>query len=200
MPHWAPQPGDLAPGRRDLKCLAFKASRAYLGRSIGLWEIDDLLLKSTHQISQLQDLVQKQVFEMNLGQMTIGLPRWRSGRESTTSPANAGEARDTVLIPGSGRSPRGGNVNPFQYSCLENPMLRGAWWATVHGVAKSRTGLSTHTLTHTDRLLTSGSLPERQEATGTHPGDSDTSNSHFGGAFSTTWILALASAILESFP
>ena len=87
---------------------------------------------------------------MNLGQINIGLPRWHSGRESTTSPANAGEARDTVLIPGSGRSSRGGNVNPFQYSCLENPMLRGAWWATVRGVAKSWTGLSTHTLTHTD--------------------------------------------------
>ena len=46
------------------------------------------------------------------------------------------------LIPGSGRSPRGGNGNPLQHSCLENPMDRGAWWATVHGVAKSRTRLS----------------------------------------------------------
>ena len=52
-------------------------------------------------------------------------------------PANAGEARDVGLIPGWGRSPRGGNGNPFQYSCLENSMNRGAWWATVHGVAKS---------------------------------------------------------------
>ena len=49
-------------------------------------------------------------------------------------PANAG---DTGLIPGSGRSPGGGNSNPFQYSCLENPMGRGAWWVTVHGVAES---------------------------------------------------------------
>ena len=89
---------------------------------------------------------------MNLGQINIGLPRWHSGRESTTSPANAGEARDTVLIPGSGRSSRGGNVNPFQYSCLENPMLRGAWWATVRGVAKSWTGRSTHTHTREESL------------------------------------------------
>ena len=52
-------------------------------------------------------------------------------------PANAGEARDMGLIPGLGRSPRRGNGNLFQYSCLENSMNRGAWWATVHGVAKS---------------------------------------------------------------
>ena len=51
-------------------------------------------------------------------------------------PANAGDAG---LIPESGRSPGGGNGNPLQYSCLENPMDRGAWGATVHGVAKSRT-------------------------------------------------------------
>ena len=43
------------------------------------------------------------------------------------------------LIPGSGRSPGEGNGNPLQYSCLENPMDRGAWWATVHGITKSRT-------------------------------------------------------------
>ena len=47
-------------------------------------------------------------------------------------------------IPGSGRSPGGGHGNPLQYSCLRNPMDKGAWWATVHGVAKSRTRLSTH--------------------------------------------------------
>ena len=54
-------------------------------------------------------------------------------------PANAGEARDMGLIPGLGRSPRGGNGNPFQYSCLENSMNSGAWWAMVHRVAKSQT-------------------------------------------------------------
>ena len=51
-------------------------------------------------------------------------------------PANAA---DVGLIPGLGRSPGEGNGNPLQYSCLENPMDRGAWWAAVHGVAKSRT-------------------------------------------------------------
>ena len=54
---------------------------------------------------------------------------------------NAGDAGDLVSIPGSGRSPGGGNGNPFQYSCLENLMDRGAWWATVHGIAKSQTQL-----------------------------------------------------------
>ena len=50
---------------------------------------------------------------------------------------NAGEVRDTGLIPGWGKSPGGSHGNPLQYSCLENPMDRGAWWATVHRVAKS---------------------------------------------------------------
>ena len=54
-------------------------------------------------------------------------------------PANARDKRDTGSIPGSGRSPVGGHGNPLQYSCLENPMDTGAWWATVHWVAKSRT-------------------------------------------------------------
>ena len=56
-------------------------------------------------------------------------------------PANAGDAGDMGSVPGSGRSPAVGNGNPFQYSCLENPMDRGAWWATVHGLAKSQTWL-----------------------------------------------------------
>ena len=51
-------------------------------------------------------------------------------------PANAGDLRDVGSILGPGRSPGGGNGNPLQSSCLENPMDRGAWWATVHGVAK----------------------------------------------------------------
>ena len=54
-------------------------------------------------------------------------------------PANAGDTRDSGLIPGLERSPGGGNGNPLQYSCLENPMDRGAWQATVYRVAKSRT-------------------------------------------------------------
>ena len=52
-------------------------------------------------------------------------------------PASAGDARDMGSIPGSGRSSGGGNGTPLQYSCLGNPMDKGAWWALVHGVAKS---------------------------------------------------------------
>ena len=51
-------------------------------------------------------------------------------------PANAVDARDVGFTPGSGRSLGGRNSNPLQYSCLENPMDRGVWWATVHGVTK----------------------------------------------------------------
>ena len=56
-------------------------------------------------------------------------------------PANAGDIRDKGLILGSGRSPGGGHGNPLQYSCLENPMGRGAWQSTVHRVTKSWTQL-----------------------------------------------------------
>ena len=64
---------------------------------------------------------------------SLGFP---GGSEVKVSARNAG---DLGLIPGSGRSPGEGNGNPLQYSCLKNPMDGGAWWATVHGVGKSRT-------------------------------------------------------------
>ena len=66
----------------------------------------------------------------------LGIPCGSAGKEYT---CNAG---DLGSIPGSGRSPGGGHGNPFQYSCLENSMDRGAWWATVCRVTKSRTWLS----------------------------------------------------------
>ena len=58
-------------------------------------------------------------------------------------PISARDTRDVGLIPGSGGSTGEGNGNPLQYSCLGNPMDRGAWWAIVHGAAKSWTQLST---------------------------------------------------------
>ena len=63
-------------------------------------------------------------------------------------PANAGDIRDMGSVPGSERSPGEGKGNPLQYSCLQNPMDRGAWWATVHGttkIQKELKQLSTHT-------------------------------------------------------
>ena len=64
--------------------------------------------------------------------IVLGFP---GGSEVKVSACNVGGLGS---IPGSGRSPGEGNGNPLQYSCLENPMDGGAWWATVHGVAKSR--------------------------------------------------------------
>ena len=81
-----------------------------------------------------------------------GFPGSSAGKESTCSAGDAGVAGS---IPGSGRSLGGGCDNPLQYSCLENPMDRGAWWPTVHGVAKSWTRLSN--LTHTT-IPTTGNL------------------------------------------
>ena len=83
----------------------------------------------------------------------MGLPWWLRGKESPCSAEAAGDLRS---IPGSGRSPEEGNGNPLQYSCLENPMDREAWWATVHTITRSRTqwkplSMQTH---RTDTQLT----------------------------------------------
>ena len=67
---------------------------------------------------------------------SLGLPRWLSNKESAFS---AGDTESMGLIPGSERFPGGRLGNPLQYSCLENPMDRGTWWAAVRGVAKSST-------------------------------------------------------------
>ena len=72
------------------------------------------------------------------------------GSEVKASACNVG---DLGSIPGSRRSPGEGNGNPLQYSCLENPMDGGTWWATVHGVAKSQTRLSDFTFTFTMHLV-----------------------------------------------
>ena len=84
--------------------------------------------------------------------LTLNLPGISYGasqvaRVVKNPPANAGDLRDEVLVSGLGRSPGGGYGNPLQYSCLENPMDRGTWWATIHREAKSQTRLkrlSTH--------------------------------------------------------
>ena len=73
---------------------------------------------------------------------TISSWGFPGGTVVTNLSANTGDARDVSLIPGSGRSPGEGNGNPLQYSCLENSIGRGAWRATVHGVSKNQTQLS----------------------------------------------------------
>ena len=105
-------------------------------------------------------------------------------------PANAGDTGDTGLIPGSGRSSGGGYGNPLLYSCLENPMDRGAWWATVHRVTESRTQLSTcarmltltYTCTHTRDHLSNNDLLRTGRG----------STSYFYIIFTTLWLYASA--------
>ena len=80
------------------------------------------------------------------GRSLCGFPNLREVEKTLGFPGihllTAGDAGDTGSIPGSGRSSRERNGNPLQYSFLENSMYRGAWWATVHGVEKSRIRLS----------------------------------------------------------
>ena len=77
-----------------------------------------------------------------------GLPCSSDGKESACSSGDPG------LIPGLGKSPGEGNGSPLQYYCLGNPMDRGAWWATVHGVTKSRTRLRDyHTQKNSNELF-----------------------------------------------
>ena len=86
---------------------------------------------------------------VKVGQKKEGGPEVHSGLYPASQvalvvknlPANSGDLRNVGLIPGLERYPGEGNGNPAQYSCLENPMDRGAWQATVHGVAKSQTQL-----------------------------------------------------------
>ena len=78
-------------------------------------------------------LLKFQRFMLNIHVNVKGKAGWLSGKESTCQAGAAG------LIPGLGRSPGEANGNPLQYPCRENLMDRGAWWAAVHGVPKSRT-------------------------------------------------------------
>ena len=73
----------------------------------------------------------------------MGLPLgFPDGSVVKNLPANAGDIGDAGSIPGSERSPGKANGNALQYPCLENPMDRGAWWATVHGLTKTQTRLT----------------------------------------------------------
>ena len=80
----------------------------------------------------------------------IELSGFPGGSDGEESAHNAG---GPSLTPGSGRSPGEGNGNLLQYSCLENPMDRGAWWATVHRIAKCQTQLSGYTFFLSDRIV-----------------------------------------------
>ena len=111
------------------------------------WFVCDLIQTKNWNFETFQVSIEKQIGEGEVWLRTLeslpisGFPRWLHGKESA---CNAGDAEDTDLIPGLGRSPGRGNVSPLQYSCLDNLMDRGAWWATVHGVTKSLT-MTDHT-------------------------------------------------------
>ena len=93
------------------------------------------------------------------------------GTTVESPPAKAGDARDTGSIPGLGRSPGGGNGSPFQYSCLENSMGRGAWRATVHGGPK---GSDPTEYTHTHRYKIKFYITvEKLENSGKYKGKQD---------------------------
>ena len=95
--------------------------------------VGEMRLRAQHSIPKLNTVVNKTTtttFMKSVMLFFLHILRWLSGKESA---CNAGDAS---LILGSGRSPEEGNGNPLQYSCLGNTMDNGAWWATVHGVAK----------------------------------------------------------------
>ena len=96
--------------------------------------------------------VKCKVYDGNKGFYLTKQMSFPGSSEGKVSDCNAG---DRGSIPGAGISPGGRNGNPLQYSCLENSMDRGAWWATVHGVAKSWTRLSNFTSFHLTNPVTS---------------------------------------------
>ena len=115
-------------------------------------DLSSLLLAFTNRTGKGQFSLQFQRKAMTKNALTTAqlqsshtlVKGFPGGSEVKTSACNMG---DLGSIPGSGRSPGEGNGNPLQYSCPENPMDRGAWWATVHGVAKSQRRLSNFTFT-----------------------------------------------------
>ena len=106
-------------------------SKIYVSKNVGL---QNVFLKE-NQVSLMQKFLRVIYLLMCIINLWICLV----AQMAKNLPAMWG---NLSWIPGWGRSPREGNGNPLQYSCLENSMDRGAWWATVHGVAKSRTRLT----------------------------------------------------------
>ena len=113
--------------------------------------LDGLTCSRDMNLSKLWEMVKKrEVWRAAVHEVTVRLD-WGVQQQRQVAlvvknlPANAGNARDVSSMPGLRRSPGVGDGNPLQYSCLGNPMDRGACRAIVHGVAKSWTQLSTHT-------------------------------------------------------
>ena len=118
-------------------CMSIQMSCFYREESWPLYLVQHFSTSNIHKlVYKLSQRLQRQKNKIVYLQIYYGLP---GGSAVKDLPANAGDAD---LIPGSGRSPRDGNGNPFQYSCLGSPMDRGVWWGTLYGLAKSQTRLS----------------------------------------------------------
>ena len=85
----------------------------------------------------------------------------QQGKDQKEAKLKEDKTGELGSIPGLGRSPGEGNGNPFQYSCLENPMDRKAWWAAIHGVTKSQTRLSDFTFTFTHQQSNAQNSPSQ---------------------------------------
>ena len=105
---------------------------------LGMTGLISLLSKGLSRVFSSTTVWKHQFFSIQPSTLKI-YPGWHSGKEFATNEGDTGD-----VIPQSGRPPGVGSGNPFQRSCLGNPMDREAWWATVHGVAKSQTQLSTY--------------------------------------------------------
>ena len=120
------------------------------------------MLYSSHSVCPEPSLCSPlQVLRYSPSTMTkLSASQLAQGKELT---CQTGDIRNTGSIPRLGRSPRQGNGNPLQSYCLENPMDRGAWWTTIHGVTKSQTQLSnfTNICTRSSSIPTSPMKPSR---------------------------------------
>ena len=115
------------------------------------WELSSIAKGAQDGMARWESIVNRELEQsehMHIPDLAFSLPDiyipkgFPDGLVSKESACNAGDTGVKGLSSRSGRSPGGGHGSPLQYSCLENPMDKGAWWATVHGVEKSGTRLS----------------------------------------------------------
>ena len=156
-PHPHPPPRDIHESRRIFCCTAQSwfpnqgSNPQPLHCKADSYPLDHQQSPSVHLYLHIFTCSWHIIIVLHIFLLSWGLefPRWLSG-----PPANAGDAGDMGSTPGSGRSSWGRNGNSLQYSCLGNPMDRGASWDTVHGVTKSQTQSSTHRESQTNGWLT----------------------------------------------